>query len=169
MFQSRPSPSTDRRRASPKGAHMPHLQLDIPSRHPVAARRQLARNLGDLYAEFMQTTPDLVDVTFRELGEGSVWRCGGGEPSPAAVLSCEIRRGRPPEQRERLADALHGACVAALGLDPLFLTVEFTQHSGDEIFRKVMVKGKLRGGLGRDWSPSETTTPLIESMTGERS
>lgn len=23
----------------------------------------------------MQTTPDLVDVSFRELGEGNLWRC----------------------------------------------------------------------------------------------
>src|SRR5580658_3535300 len=109
---------------------MPHLQLDVPGRRPVAAKRELARKLGDLYAEIMQTTPDLVDVTFRELGEGGVWRCRAGEPSPAAVLSCEIRRGRPPEQRTRLAEALHSACVEAFGLDPLYLTVEFTQHAG---------------------------------------
>jgi phenylpyruvate tautomerase PptA (4-oxalocrotonate tautomerase family) len=145
---------------------MPHLQLDIPSRHPIGVKRELARKLGQLYARIMQTTPDLVDVTFRELGAGNVWSCAGA-PSPAAVVSCDIRRGRPPEQRARLADALHGACVEALGLDPVSLTIEFTQHSGDEVFKKVLVDGKLRGGLGRDWSPSETTTPLIESLKAE--
>jgi len=28
-----------------------------------------------MYGEIMQTTPDLVDVSFRELGEGNLWRC----------------------------------------------------------------------------------------------
>ena len=46
----------------------------------------------------MQTTPDLVTVAFRELGEDGLWCCGAGEPEPAAQLSCDIRRGRPPEQ-----------------------------------------------------------------------
>jgi phenylpyruvate tautomerase PptA (4-oxalocrotonate tautomerase family) len=143
---------------------MPHIQLDAPGPYPLAAKRDLARRIGRLFAEIMQTTPDLVDMTFRELGEGSLWR-GGGEPQPAAILSCDIRRGRPPEQRARLADALADACVEALGLDPLRLTVEFTQHAGDEVFRKVVVDGVLRGGLGRDWTEAETTTPLIESLT----
>lgn len=146
---------------------MPHLQLDVPVRRPTEIKRALARRLGDLYAEIMQTTPDLVDVTLREMGEGSVWRCGGDEPAPTAVLSCEIRRGRPPEQRKSLAEALHGACVEAYGLDPLYLTVEFTQHAGDEIYRQTLVDGVVRGGLGRDWTPEETTKPLIQTMTDE--
>jgi phenylpyruvate tautomerase PptA (4-oxalocrotonate tautomerase family) len=143
---------------------MPHIQLDAPGPYPLAAKRDLARRIGRLFAEIMQTTPDLVDVTFRELGAGGLWRCGEDEPQPAAVLTCDIRRGRPPEQRARLADALVDACVEALGLDPLRLTVEFTQHVGDEVFRKVLVDGVLRGGLGRDWTEAETTTPLIESL-----
>ena len=64
----------------------------------------------------MQTTPDLVTVAFRELGEGGVWCCSAGEPEPAALLSCDIRRGRPPEQRAELAQALIDACVETLGL-----------------------------------------------------
>jgi phenylpyruvate tautomerase PptA (4-oxalocrotonate tautomerase family) len=144
---------------------MPHIQLDAPGPYPLGAKRDLARRIGALFAEIMQTTPDLVDVTIRELGEGALWRCGDGEPQPAAVLTCDIRRGRLPEQRARLADALVDACVEALGLDPLRLTVEFTQHPGDEAFRKVLVDGVLRGGLGRDWTESETTTPMIQSLT----
>lgn len=147
---------------------MPNLQLDVSAKYPVAVKRDLARRFGDLYAEIMQTTPDLVDVTFRELDEGGLWRCGKNGPVPAATLICDIRRGRPPEQRERLAKGLVDACVDALGLDPLLISVEFTQHSGDEIFRSILIDGAVRGGLSKDWSASETKTPLVEAIRAEQ-
>jgi phenylpyruvate tautomerase PptA (4-oxalocrotonate tautomerase family) len=147
---------------------MPHLQLDVSEAYPAAVKRALAKRFGEIYAEIMQTTPDIVDVSVRELGEGGHWRCTYGAPVPAAVLSCVIRRGRPPEQRARLGEALIDACVAALGLDPLLLTVEFTQHAGDEIYGKQMIDGILRGGLAKDWSPEETQTPLMEILKAEQ-
>jgi len=84
---------------------MPHLQLDTSGTYSVEVKREFARRLGDVYAEKMQTSPDIVDVTIREHGPGGVWRCGS-EPHPSAVLSCDIRRGRTVEQRGQLADAL---------------------------------------------------------------
>jgi phenylpyruvate tautomerase PptA (4-oxalocrotonate tautomerase family) len=146
---------------------MPYLHLDVPAHYPLAVKRDLAQRLGSLFAEIMQTTPDLVHVTIRELGEGGVWHCSDNQPAPAAVLTLEIRRGRPPEQRARLADALLDACVDALGLDPQLVSVEFTQHAGDENFRKLLVDGVLQGALGKDWSPSETETPLLETLRSE--
>jgi len=147
---------------------MPHLQLDVPNHYPLFVKRDLAGRLGRHYAEIMQTTADLVHVTFRELGEGSVWHCTAGEPvTPAAVLSCDIRRGRTPEQRARLGEALLNACVEALGLDPLLMNVEFTQHSGDEIYGKILVDGVPLGGLAKDWSPSETQTSLVTTLAAE--
>lgn len=143
---------------------MPHLQLDVSNRYPVAVKRTLAKRFGEVYAEIMQTTPDLVGVSFRELGDGGHWRYTYDEPVPAAVLSCEIRRGRPPERRARLGRPLVDACVESLDLDPLLLTVELTQHAGDEIYGTQMVDGVLRGGLAKDWSPDETKTPLMESL-----
>ncbi len=147
---------------------MPYLHLDIPVRFPVNVKRDLARRLGRTYAAVMQTTPDLVCVTFRELGEGGVWRCRDTDPVPAIVMSCEVRRGRPPEQRAKLAKALTDLCVEALGIDPTLLTVEFTEHAGNEIYLNVMVDGVLQGQLGRDWTPAETTSPLLQSMSAEK-
>ena len=132
---------------------MPYLQLDVPQHYPADVKRRLARRLGDLYADLMQTTPDKVSVAFRELGEGAVWRCGDGDPEPAAVLCCEVRRGRPPEQRAALAQALADACIETLGLRADRLSVEFTQHSGDELFRP----GR---GWAADWTPAEARTPV---------
>ena len=124
---------------------MPYLQLDVPNRYPVEVKRDLARRLGDAYSRIMHTTPDLVTVAFRELGKGGVWRCGAGEPEPAALLTCDVRRGRPPEQRAELAEALIDACVQALGLSSDRLGVEFTQHTADEMYRR-----------GRGWAPEWT-------------
>ena len=52
-------------------------------------------------------------------------------------------------QRARLAARLVEACASQLQFDPDFLTVEFTQHSGDEFYR--------RCGFVPDWSPAEAT------------
>ena len=146
---------------------MPHLQLEITGKYPLSVKRELARRLGNLYGEIMQTTPDLVDVSFRELGEGNLWRCEAAGPVPSAVLICDIRAGRPPEQRARLGDALLKACVETLSLDPLHFGVEFTQHTGDEIYRAILIDGVVRGGLSHDWNPSEATTPLVETLRKE--
>jgi phenylpyruvate tautomerase PptA (4-oxalocrotonate tautomerase family) len=146
---------------------MPHLQIDVGAKYPVAVKRELARRMGNTYAEIMQTTPDLVDVTIRDLGEGSVWHTGTGDPQPAAVVTLEIRRGRPPEQRAKLASAMVDLCAGALGLNPELVPVEFTQHAGDEIYRKAYIDGVLTGGLGRDWTPDEVNNPLLARMKEE--
>jgi hypothetical protein len=104
--------------------------------------------MGDVYARIMQTKPDIVTIAFRELGEGGVWRCVGGEPESAAQLTCDIRLGRPPEQRAELARALVDACAEALGIRAEQIGVEFTQHAGNEFFRVGL-------GLASDWTPAE--------------
>ena len=131
---------------------MPYLQLDVPEHYPVEVKRDLARRLGDHYARIMQTTPDMVRVSIRELGEGGVWHCGAGEPEPAACISCDVRRGRPPEQRLKLAQALVDACKETLGLRTDII-VEFTQHPGDESFGA----GARGVGWAPDWTPAEST------------
>ena len=131
---------------------MPYFQIDVPQHYPVEVKRDLARRLGDLYARIMQTTPDMVEVAFRELGEGGVWHCGAGDPEPAACISCDVRRGRPPEQRAKLAQALVDACTETLGLRTDIIA-EFTQHPGDESFGS----GFWGRGFAPDWTPAEST------------
>jgi phenylpyruvate tautomerase PptA (4-oxalocrotonate tautomerase family) len=130
---------------------MPYLQLDLPASYPAATKKALARRLGDLYAEAMQTTASMVSVGFRELGEGSLYRCGAEAPQPAAVIQCDIRSGRAADQRLAFAARLVEECVEHLGLPPDRVAVEFTQHTGDEMYRD--------GSWGRDWMPSEAGEP----------
>ena len=56
---------------------MPYLQMDVSHRYPIEVKRGLAQRLGTIYADVMQTVSNKVTVAFRELEEGSLWRCGG--------------------------------------------------------------------------------------------
>ena len=96
----------------------------------------------------MQTTPRRVSVGFRELTNGSLWRCADAEPVPGVVLMCDIRRGRPTEWREQLAVALLDLVSEHLELPRDHMAIEFTQHAGDEMFRP-------DEGWAKDWSETE--------------
>ena len=128
---------------------MPYLHFDLPARYPGEVKRALAARLGELYAEIMQTSPSIVKVGFQELGEENLFRCGApdGGVEPVVVGQCDIRRGRPVEQRAALAAAIVAACSEALGLDAALIELEFTQHAGDEMYR--------RGAFARDWAEDE--------------
>ena len=128
---------------------MPYLQLDVSERYSTEAKRRLARTLGQIYADRMQADVTRVSVAIRELTPGGLWRCTTGEPYEAALLMCDIRRGRPAEQRAKLAKELIDACIDVLGLRLDQVNVEFTQHSGDEMYHP------LRGGLSLEWQPDE--------------
>lgn len=127
---------------------MPYLQLEVNQQYTVATKKLLAKRLGDIFSEIMQANVNRVTVTIRELNDG-VWRCGEEDPKPAALLMCDIRRGRAPEKREELAKKLIAACVEILGSGADLLNVEFTQHAGDEMYHPTM------GGLSDDWTPNE--------------
>ena len=126
---------------------MPSLQLDVAETYDPATKRALARSLGAIYAEVMGASPDIVTVVVRDIGAGGVWRCTSGEPVPAALLMCDVRRGRPAATRAELCRRLVGACEEVAGLDPALLKIEFTQHDGDEMWHPHL------GGFNRDWEP----------------
>jgi phenylpyruvate tautomerase PptA (4-oxalocrotonate tautomerase family) len=128
---------------------MPYLQLDVSQSYSLEAKRRLAKQLGEIYALKMQADVSRVSVAIRELTPGGLWRCTSGEPYEAALLMCDIRKGRPPEQRAELAKALIDACIDTLGLRIEQINVEFTQHTGDEMYHP------MRGGLSADWRSDE--------------
>ena len=127
---------------------MPYLQLDTPFSYPVDVKRRLAERLGEIYSQMMNSNINRLTVAVRELGEGGVWRCGEGDPRTAALLMCDIRRGRSAELRAELALQFVDACKEILGLRDDNLNVEFTQHAGDEMYHTLY-------GLSDDWNPDE--------------
>ncbi|WP_394829046.1 4-oxalocrotonate tautomerase family protein [Pendulispora albinea] len=127
---------------------MPYLQLDVSRRYSVEQKRRLAKRLGAIYARVMQANVRRISIAIREL-EAGVWRCTEDEPYPAALLMCDIRSGRPPEQRTRLAEELLAACQEELALTIEEINLEFTQHPGDEMYHPLL------GGLSDDWREGE--------------
>lgn len=127
---------------------MPYLHLDLPVAVAARDRAGLAVRLAHVYADVMETNPERVTVAFRELGENGVVRIGPDDAlEPVVMVNCDVRRGRPPEQRERLGGAVAGVLEDVLGWPPRRTVLEFTQHAGDEVWRST--------GLGTDWSPAE--------------
>ncbi len=131
---------------------MPYLQLDTPYACAADDKKRLAKRLGDIYARHMQADVNRVTIAIRVLGEGGIWRCGEGDPRPAGLLMCDIRRGRSAQQRAELAGRLLEACREILGFGQDDLNLEFTQHAGDEMYHPLL------GGLSEDWQPNEGPT-----------
>lgn len=130
---------------------MPYLQLDVNDHYSVETKKRLAARMSETYARMMSVDIRRISVAIRELGEGGVWRIAeaGEEPVPVAVMMLDIRKGRPPEQRMEVAQALCAHCVELLGLREDRLNVEFTQHSGDEMYHPAL------GGYSPEWTPGE--------------
>lgn len=128
---------------------MPSLQLDVPLRLDVDTKKALAREIGSIYAEVMQVRVDLITISIHDLGPGGVWRCADDEPGPAGLLMCDVRAGRSAETRGLLARRLVEVCARFCGMEEHRLKVEFTQHSGDEMFHPHL------GGFNKDWHPGE--------------
>lgn len=128
---------------------MPYLQLDVNDSYPVERKQALAKKMALTYAELMTVDIRRISIAIREVGQGGVWRTVDGEPVPVSVLMCDIRQGRPAELRMQVARALCADCIAILGLREDRLNVEFTQHSGDEMYHPTL------GGFSPEWSAGE--------------
>jgi phenylpyruvate tautomerase PptA (4-oxalocrotonate tautomerase family) len=130
---------------------MPYLQLDVNGQYSSEDKQKLAAAMSHTYSQMMSVDIRRISVAIRECGDGSVWRIPeeGGEPVPVSVMMLDIRRGRPPELRMDVAKALCAHCIDILGLREDRLNVEFTQHSGDEMYHPTL------GGFSPEWEPGE--------------
>lgn len=128
---------------------MPYLQLDVNGHYTVEKKEQLVHALCDAYSTIMSMDIRRISIAIRELGDGGVWRIIDGRPALVSVLMCDIRQGRSAELRLEVAKALCKICIEILGLHPDKLNVEFTQHSGDEMYHPAL------GGFSPEWSAAE--------------
>jgi phenylpyruvate tautomerase PptA (4-oxalocrotonate tautomerase family) len=126
---------------------MPYLQIDLPRAVDPDDKRRFAERLARIYAETMETQPHIPAIGFRELGPNNLVRLQEGALRPVVVVTCDVRRGRPPEQRERFARRIAAECSAAFDIDVMQVVVEFTQHDADEMFRY--------GATAPEWSAAE--------------
>lgn len=129
---------------------MPYLQLDVNDSYPVDVKQALAKKMSITYADLMTVDIRRISIAIREVGQGGVWRMVDSDPVPVSVLMCDIRKGRTAELRMQVAKALCADCIDILGLREDRLNVEFTQHSGDEMYHPTL------GGFSPEWSENET-------------
>jgi phenylpyruvate tautomerase PptA (4-oxalocrotonate tautomerase family) len=123
---------------------MPYIQLDLPRDPSGDDFSPMAKDVADLYARVMQTTPGGVTVAVRELGAGRVLRDG----RPVVAIRCDIRSGRPDTQREAFATALTDLVAShAARLGAANSVIYFTEGPGRWIFEE--------GKPNPDWSPTE--------------
>ncbi|NDL60068.1 tautomerase family protein [Phytoactinopolyspora mesophila] len=129
---------------------MPSIQIDLPLSVTPSAKQALAQRFGAIYAETMQVSMDLLTVSVHDLGDGGVWRCHqSSPPTPSALIMCDIRRGRSVETKATLAQSLIDTLVEMCDLNSLWVKVEFTQHSGEDMFHPHL------GGFNVEWSGDE--------------
>lgn len=128
---------------------MPYLQLEVNNDYPISTKKLLAKRIGEVYATIMDADANRITVSIRCLGAGSVWRCSDTDPIPGAVLMCDIRAGRTIEVRAALSKALISLINEVLELETNQLNIEFTQHTGDEMYHQRM------GGFSADWKAGE--------------
>ena len=113
-----------------------------------ADRARVAARLAALYAEVMETEPGASRSASANSGENGVVRLGADdEVEPVVMVQCDIRRGRPAEQRERLGAAIAGVLEDELHWPTSHTIVEFTQHAGDEFWRADGLSRRLGAGL----------------------
>jgi phenylpyruvate tautomerase PptA (4-oxalocrotonate tautomerase family) len=130
---------------------MPYLQLDVPGHYSVEDKRRLAARMSATYANMMSVDIRRITVAIRECGSGGLWRVTdtGGGPEPVSLMMLDLRKGRTADLRLALAKALCSLCVEILGLREDRLNVEFTQHSGDEMYHPAL------GGYSPEWEPGQ--------------
>jgi phenylpyruvate tautomerase PptA (4-oxalocrotonate tautomerase family) len=125
---------------------MPYIQFDLPRDPSDADFTAVANSVAILYADVMQTTPSGVTVAVRELGAQRVLRDGG----PVVAIRCDIRSGRPDNQRESFAAALTDLVRnRAEELGAAQSVIYFNEGPGRWIFED--------GEANPDWSPTEAS------------
>jgi hypothetical protein len=132
---------------------MPHLHFDLNLAPPAEARRRFGAAVVARFAEIMDTGTDHVGVTVRCHGPDDLVFGRAEDPAKGiAFVNADIRRGRTPDQKRRLALAFIGEVHRAFGIPEKAVYVIFTEHDGEhfQLVEKVLPS----------WSPGED--PLAE-------
>ena len=108
---------------------MPHLQLEINRPVPEDVKQKLAQNVMKLCAEVMQADLDHIGITLREVGTYGLALGRVRNPEEGiAFVNADIRGGRSPEQRRKLAlgfmEEIHSLCE----IPQENMNIVFTEH-----------------------------------------
>ena len=110
---------------------MPHLQFEFnftPERSEKTAFADAVRNH---FATIMSTGTDHIGITFRCYQQDDLvfGRARGG---PIAFLNADIRLGRTPDQKRRLALAIMTEIGTRWGMAKESIYIVYTEHDGPD-------------------------------------
>ena len=125
---------------------MPYLALDTTADLTPAERRDCTNAFTELYTDIMETASDHVAVAVRDHPTEAM-ALGRAVDGPIAVLSADIRRGRPFDQRRRFVLAVVDWLHEVWEIPRPNLKVVVTEHDGNDLM------GADR--VGGEWSPEE--------------
>mgnify|MGYP006283592827 FL=1 len=125
---------------------MPYLAVDTTADLTAADRQDCTNALTELYTDIMETASDHVAIAVRDL-PAEAMALGRAVDGPIAVLSADIRRGRPFDQRRRFGLAVVDWLHEGWEIPRRNLKVVVTEHDGNDLM------GADR--VGGEWSPDE--------------
>src|SRR6056297_1323390 len=123
---------------------MPYLAVDTTAELAAGERHNCTNALTDQYTDIMETESGHVAVAVREHSSEAM-ALGRAVEGPIAVLSADIRRGRPFEQRRQFGLAVVDWLADHWDIPRPNLKVVFTEHDGEDLM------GADR--VGGEWSP----------------
>lgn len=108
---------------------MPHLQLELNRQIPETVKKALTQNVIRLCADVMQVDRNQIGITLREVGTYSLALGRVNDPEEGiAFVNADIRGGRSPEQRRKLAlgcmEEIHSLCE----IPQQNMNIVFTEH-----------------------------------------
>lgn len=111
---------------------MPHLQFEFNRKIPDGKKQQLSANVMRLFADVMDTGTDHIAITVRQVGTNGLGLGRVENPEAGiAFVNADIRSGRNPEQRRRLALGLMDEIHALCNIPVSNMYVILTEHPGD--------------------------------------
>ena len=126
---------------------MPYLALDTTADLTAADRRDCTNAFTELYTDIVETESDHVAVAVREQPADAM-ALGRAVDGSIAVLSADIRHGRPFDRCRRFGLAVADWLHEGWGIPRPNLKTVFTEHDGSDLM------GADR--VGGEWSPDES-------------
>jgi phenylpyruvate tautomerase PptA (4-oxalocrotonate tautomerase family) len=111
---------------------MPHLQFELNLRPPAEEKRRFAEAMVQHFARIMDTGTDHIGITFRCHDADDLVFGRAEQPTRGiAFLDADIRRGRTPDQKRRLALAAIEELNRFWKIPKRSVYVIYTEHDGE--------------------------------------
>jgi hypothetical protein len=126
---------------------MPHLQFELNFTPDRRSKVAFADAVRSRFASIMSTGTDHIGITFRCYAPGDLVFGRAGEDGQIAFLNADIRMGRSPDQKRRLALAIMDEMGKSWRVPREHVYIVYTEHDGPDF--------QLSDRVLPSWSPGE--------------